>query len=279
MLQTITYEYHCPAECKRPERPVNIVLLTDLHNCTCGRDNEKLLNRIEEAEPDFIVCAGDIVTVNRGRCRMDHSLPFLERIAEMAPVYFSLGNHERRLIERTEKYGTEYWRILHSALVNAGIHLCDEETFEFEMAGLPIRVRGSNLPLIYYKRIHRPDDVPAYLKEQNYFCRQPKTKQMNASAPEGRPLNILAAHHPDYFRDYVREGADLVLSGHVHGGVVRLPFLGGVLGATYKLFPEYTKGRYTFENGCMILSGGLGTHSIPLRINNPPEVSVVRIVP
>jgi hypothetical protein len=88
-------------------------------------------------------------------------------------------------------------------------------------------------------------------------------------------FSILIAHNPDYFDDYARWGADLTLSGHIHGGLVRLPFLGGVLSPKLKLFPKYDYGYFETGGKRMIITGGLGAHNPKIRINNPPELVIV----
>ena len=92
-------------------------------------------------------------------------------------------------------------------------------------------------------------------------------------------FSLLLAHNPVWFEDYAAWGADLTLSGHVHGGVVRLPFLGGVLSTSFRLFPKYDGGYFTKEGKHMIISRGLGAHTIPLRLFNPAELVVIELEP
>ena len=87
--------------------------------------------------------------------------------------------------------------------------------------------------------------------------------------------NVLLAHNPIYFEEYVEWGADLVLSGHVHGGVMRLPFIGGVISPAYTLFPKYDGGIFRKNHTTMLLGRGMGAHTIPLRFFNPAELYVV----
>ena len=97
-------------------------------------------------------------------------------------------------------------------------------------------------------------------------------------APKEGCCNVLLAHNPVYFDTYAAWGADLTLSGHLHGGIVRLPLLGGVISPQMKLFPDYTRGCHTKENHRMIVGAGLGSHTIPIRINNPPELVVIDVM-
>ena len=122
-----------------------------------------------------------------------------------------------------------------------------------------IRVTGLDLDLKYFAhfRIRKMED--GYL--QKTLPKYDKSK-----------CNILIAHNPDYFEQYARWGADLVLSGHVHGGIMRLPFLGGVIAPSYKIFPKYDGGVFKSENATMLLGRGMGSHTIPLRFFNPAEL-------
>ena len=106
-----------------------------------------------------------------------------------------------------------------------------------------------------------------------------KKEYLEGLLPEGRQdcFQILLAHNPDYFPAYAAWGADLVLSGHLHGGVIRLPLLGGVISPRLHLFPHYDGGKFTCGNSTMIVSRGLGMHTIPFRFNNPGELVDITI--
>ena len=97
--------------------------------------------------------------------------------------------------------------------------------------------------------------------------------------PDRSKCNILIAHNPDYFEEYAKWGADLVLSGHVHGGIMRLPFLGGVIAPSYKLFPKYDGGVFHIGKSTMLLGRGMGSHTIPFRFFNPGELYEVTLRP
>ena len=130
---------------------------------------------------------------------------------------------------------------------------------------MPFRIWGYELPLDYYRR------------GRNFTL---MTEQVTEAlgAPKEGCCNVLLAHNPVYFDTYAAWGADLTLSGHLHGGIVRLPLLGGVISPQMKLFPDYTRGCYTKENHRMIVGAGLGSHTIPIRINNPPELVVIDVM-
>ena len=135
-----------------------------------------------------------------------------------------------------------------------------------------IRIFGAEINMDYYKKLSRREMKVSYL---NSLLGRPSSDE----------YNILIAHNPDYFKAYAAWGADLVLSGHVHGGIMRLPVLGGVLSPSLRLFPRYDGGLYTEEKASaeeksrMILGRGLGTHTLPVRVFNPGELIVVHLDP
>ena len=99
----------------------------------------------------------------------------------------------------------------------------------------------------------------------------------NVGKSERDKYQVLIAHNPLYFPEYAEWGADMTVSGHVHGGIIRLPLLGGVISPAIALFPKYDGGKYMRGDKAMILSRGLGTHTIHVRFNNPGEVSVIKV--
>ena len=127
---------------------------------------------------------------------------------------------------------------------------------------MPITVWGYELPIEYYKRGRKAELLEMQITE-------------TLGTPDENSFNLLLAHNPIYFPTYAAWGADLTLSGHLHGGIVRLPFVGGVISPQIRLFPKYTHGMYTENGRKLITSAGLGSHTINLRINNPPELVVI----
>ena len=119
---------------------------------------------------------------------------------------------------------------------------------------------------MYYKRFRKIKMEDTYLKDV-------------IGTPKKDVYEILLAHNPEYFEEYAAWGADLVLSGHVHGGIMRLPVLGGVISPKLVLFPKYDGGRFEEKNATMILSRGLGMHTLPIRIFNPAELVVIHLLP
>ena len=189
---------------------------------------------------------------------------FLTELAKKYPVYYGNGNHEHRLKLYPENYGDMAGRY-EEALTKIGIHRLVNEHKDLPEYG--IRIYGSEIDRLYYKRFGIQPMNPEYLPGL-------------LGQPSEAYFNILIAHDPDYFPKYADWGADLVLSGHVHGGMVRVPFWGkGVVSPNVRLFPKYDGGEFTIGKSRMLLSRGLGMHTIPIRLFNPGEILEVELMP
>ncbi len=236
-----------------------IVLLADLHNKRYGKDNERLLCAIRECRPDFIMVAGDMITARPGSSP-DVAVKLMEALAKEYPVYYGNGNHEHRIKLYPEIFGDMSKRYC-GALERCGVRLLANEHAVLAEYGLA--VYGLEIARLYYKRFRRQPLDEGYLEG------------VLGRASEAH-YNILLAHNPDYFPQYALWGADLALSGHIHGGIVRIPGLDkGVASPNIRLFPRYSGGVYRQGGSTMILSRGLGMHTIPVRLFNPGEVVVV----
>ncbi len=239
------------------------LLVADLHNKQYGENNEKLIRAIKESEPDVILGAGDFVVSAKGKDTKRAEL-FLEQIEGICPVYYGMGNHERKMYENPEWY-PEPFSEYEEYMKTLGVHLLRDESETFEIEGHKISVTGLDMERLYYKKLAKivlPDE---YMKSK-----------LGEPDKDSR-YRILLAHNPEFFKDYAEWGADLVCAGHVHGGIARLPFLGGVIAPSLKLFPKYDGGVFEEYGSKMVLSRGLGTHTIPLRFANPPELVVLHL--
>ena len=238
---------------RRIKKPVKAVVLADLHNKRYGKENEQLLQAIDEIHPDLILIAGDILTA-KPKASLDIAVDLLTKLAGKYPVYYGNGNHEHRLKLYPETYGDMAERY-EEALQKIGIHRLVNEHTVLEECG--ICIYGSEIDKLYYKRFGIQPMDPKYLKSL-------------LGQPSEDLYTILIAHNPDYFPKYEEWGADLVLAGHVHGGMVRVPFWGkGVVSPNVRLFPEYDGGEFVRGRSRMLLSRGLGMHTIPIRLFNP----------
>lgn len=255
---TRTYEIRS----EKLTKPCKFVLLADLHNKSFGKGNDRLLAAIEEIKPDAVLTAGDMLTAERG-ADFTNALTLLERLAESYPIYYGMGNHEYRLGLYPEHYPGMYEGYT-VGLKKAGIEPLINET-----AYLPawnIAVCGVQIDRDYYRHFRRAPMEPSYLRKL-------------IGTPDREKFQLLIAHNPVYFDAYADWGADLVVSGHVHGGIMRLPFLGGVLSPSLTLFPRYDGGIFREHGSTMILSRGLSSHTIPIRIFNPGELIVIELKP
>ena len=232
----------------------HFVVLSDLHNKSYGEKNRKLLERIDKLAPEAILIAGDMLTSKPGKS-YEVAMDLLKELAKKYPIYYGMGNHETRLFLYPEVYG-DMGKDYEKDLNDVSIQLMRNESRE-ESDNL--RIIGLDMKRDYYKRFKKYPMDSGYLQETLGEAKKDK-------------YEILLAHNPDYFEEYAAWGADLVLSGHVHGGMMRLPILGGVVSPAFKFFPKYDGGFFKQGKSTMILSRGLGMHTIPIRIFNPGEL-------
>ncbi len=247
----------------RIKKKFRAVILADLHNKKYGKDNIKLLSQIDALSPDMILIAGDMINGHVGE-PVDDTVAFLAELAKKYPVYYGNGNHEMRLDLYREKYGDIYDDFC-KAVKEAGIHLLVNERITLDEYG--VTIIGSEINKKHYKRM---GIVPM---EEGELLNE-------LGKPETESCNILLAHNPDFFEDYVSYGAELVFSGHVHGGIARIPFVKkGILSPNAHFFPKYYQGEYKKNNTTMIVSRGLGSHTIPIRLFNPGDLVVTDFEP
>ena len=226
-----------------------IAHISDLHNTEFGKDNHRLLTLLEESRPDIIVITGDII--DSRRTNTDVAVKFTASATKIAPVYYVIGNHEVRLEEMSE---------LLALLEDAGATVLKNEKTSILRGNDEICIMGMNDPTVSPSA---PSDYVDSVLESLTLQEQRYT--------------VLLAHRPELFEHYSAHNIDLVLSGHVHGGQIRIPFYGGIFAPSQGFFPIYDSGEYSKENTTMIVSRGLGNSLFPFRINNPPEVAVITL--
>lgn len=192
----------------------------------------------------------------------DRTVRFLEKLPAICPVYCANGNHEQKLKELPDKYEQSY-EGYKKALTACGIHMLENASETVRLDEAPVRISGLEIPLGAYARLGKKD-LP--LKEIT-----------DRIGEHGEEYQILLAHHPGYIQEYLEYGADLILSGHYHGGVMQLPGIGGVISPDFTLFPKYSGGIYREGAQTVVVSRGLGTHSVPVRLWNWPELIVLEL--
>lgn len=249
--------YFLPEKRKEKQQiSIKIAFLTDIHDSLYGKRLDVLLERLKQEKPDLILVGGDVVV--RSRFCPEQSLSVLEKIAQFGPVYYANGNHEMKLSLRMPEEMDRYTRQVEAC----GIHRLVNETATVCIKGKTIHICGLDLSESYYRKLGKPEELT-------------KEKMQALIGTKKKEYTILLAHHPRYFKAYADWGANLVLSGHIHGGVVRLPKLGGVLSPDLTFFPKYSGGMYQEKDSVLIVSRGIGVHSIPFRLFNKPELSMI----
>lgn len=262
MFQTVHYHL----QSKKVGSAVTIVMIADLHNYSYGENNEILLEKIKETSPDFVCLAGDMLIGHSQVPYMIAQNTILE-LAKEYPVFYGLGNHEARMKHETEIYGTRYEDYM-VPIRSSGVKILVNESEKITVGDNRFQIYGYDLPLRYFEKFNRYVLEKAQIEDTLGKC-----------DTSDECYSILLAHNPVYFRQYAAWGADLTLSGHLHGGIIRLPFVGGLITPQAKLFPRYSAGNYHLGEKQMIVSRGLGTHTIPIRFNNRPELSVIHLAP
>lgn len=241
-----------------------IAMISDLHNVELGKKNENLLRALQEAKPDVICIAGDLVLGKKEKS-VKIAYDFIKRAVKIAPVYYGLGNHEQRMKKYPQVYGEEY-RIFEKKIQKLGVTMLENSSSFLEIKGKKIQISGLALPEEYYKKRKKAE---LSIKTMNRLVG--KVSKEN--------FHILLAHTPKYGDTYLEWGGDLILAGHYHGGMVRLPFFGGVISPDLRLFPKYCRGDFQEGNRHLIVSAGLGEHTLPVRIFNPRELVLITCVP
>lgn len=245
------------------KRPRTLIFLSDLHDNEFGPGNEQLLAAIQKEKPDGILIGGDMMVAKPKKASLQATERLLSGLAKLdCPIYYANGNHEQRLRKERDVYGNlypEFCRLLKTYRVR---YLSNDTA----MDGEDLAVSGLDIDRKYYR-----DFVPARM-DPGYVSRR-------LGGPDTRRFHILMAHSPLFFEAYAGWGADLSLAGHFHGGTIRIPGLGGVMTPQYQFFEPSCAGTFRRGDRRMIVSRGLGTHSINIRIFNKPQLVVIRLEP
>ncbi len=242
------------------DKEIKVVFLSDMHNKEFGKENRRLFAAIRNINPDIICCGGDMLTAHPGVDTMP-PVRLLSKLKDY-PIYYGIGNHEYRMKIYRDDYGNTYDEYVEK-LKGMGVKVLENERAVIE--ALNISIQGLMIDKSYYKRFEKKEMTSEYVRE--------------LTGHKGKEYEIMLAHNPEYFKAYEESGADLVLSGHIHGGIVRLPFVGGVISPRLRLFPKFDGGLFVKNNTTMVLSRGIGSHTLPIRIFNPGELIVITLLP
>ena len=237
----------------------NILLIADLHKKRYGDKFDNMINSCKAAEPDYIFFAGDLYS--RNEKNMAPKVALMKRLRAIAPTYYVLGNHEIDNMDICES--------LCFRLKQLGITVLRNESTYLLSDGQAIVLYGSQLPQKYYRnKDFSHNDLP----ELNKASLTGLLGEADQNA-----CNLLISHNPLQFNVYADWGADAVFSGHCHGGIIRLPFLGGLLSPERKFFPKYTKGIYETKTDRGISSLAVTVGLGKFRLNNPAEIMLITL--
>ena len=230
-----------------------IAQVSDLHNVQMGQGNEDLLDMLRDAKPDIIAITGDLIDSRNTDIAI--ALQFIREAVKIAPCYYVTGNHEQRI---------EAYAELKTSMEAAGVIVLDDEKLELRRDNETITIIGVNDPVF----------TPNYVPEDGEVLMQTK---LTGLCSEYDGFTILLSHRPELFEVYVGADIDLVLSGHAHGGQIRLPLIGGIYAPKQGFFPKYDAGLFSENHTHMIVSRGIGNSAFPFRINNRPEVVLIEL--
>ena len=235
--------------------PVTLVMLSDLHGC----EHPTLIGQVSEIAPDLILLCGDMINHHHETGEdILVTAAVVKELCKIAPVYYSLGNHELERIGLHESDAVK-------RITNEGAILLERDYVDLEIRGNALRLGGLYTPNSAATAKPSADSVEGFLSD---FCASDS-------------FRILLEHRPASFTDAIYPAGyepELVLSGHLHGGHVILPFLGPVYGANSGFFPKYALGAFELGSSTLIVSAGLSTdrHIIP-RVNNPTEITKITL--
>lgn len=245
-------------------RERTLVFLTDVHDKEFGPANQELFQAICQEKPDEILIGGDVM-ISRGEGNLDAAFRLLRGLTSIAPVYYAFGNHEMRLGAEREKYGTQHENLLSEAK-KLGVTMLINRNLQI---GEDLAVAGINLHPIFYEKLLFKKPVPM----------PPEYLAGRLGRADKKRMQILLMHSPLYFQEARIWGADLTLSGHFHGGTIRIPGLGGLMTPQYQFLLPWCAGSFQRDGKWMAVGRGLGTHSINIRLNDRPQVLVIRLMP
>ena len=227
---------------------IRVAVLSDLHNREFGPGNEELAERIGALKPDLIAIAGDMVNADDGN--LDVILTLCGKLTEIAPVYYSPGNHESNLMY-------EKGSPIEALLLEQGVHVLVNRAEEATVHRTPLLIGGLTTSTEGYEEYGAV-----------FFDEYEKSAA----------FKLLIAHYPSLYYEYLADGdVDLGVCGHYHGGQFRLPVVGGVYHGDTGFFPKYSGGMYQLPNSTIFVSRGMGGHNGLPRINNRPELAVIDI--
>lgn len=253
-----------------------VLFLSDLHSVQFGKANARLLRAIDGQKPDAVLIGGDLITCSKRKQNPPHTsiaLHLLKELCAKYPVYYAEGNHEARMAQRFP----DAYQMYMDHLIQLGVSYIRNDCDVFDTEKLledtadDLNLYSVSMEPRFFRALPpgfgRKEPIEeGYLKQK-------------LGEPDRAQFNILLMHSPLYFKEAAEWGADLVLSGHFHGGTIYLPKIGGLMTPQLQFFVRECAGRFRKNGADMIVNRGLGTHSIRIRLNDLPELSCIDIVP
>lgn len=252
-LRVTHYEITCP-DLSKAFNGFRIALISDLHGNTFGREQAQLVAAIREFEADIITIPGDLV--DEREFTFAPAVSLIKGIQGLAPVYYVCGNHEA---------ASGKLDMIQAQLENFGVTVLRNQAVSIIRGDSSIRVAGLDDPLTLNAPASRRE------KELHHIL-----SQITADNPGA--FTILLSHRPELIDVYAASEVDLVLCGHAHGGLIRLPGVGGLVAPGQGLLPSYTAGLYQTCNTFMVVGRGLGNSAaFQVRIFNRPELVLITL--
>lgn len=255
-------KYHLTCHRNLGKGMVRIVFLTDMHNRIQGEEGEQVRQRIKECHPDLILIGGDVLVAKPGE-EMETAVRFVEELSGEYPVWYANGNHEQRIRLHPETYGDMGESYDKAIDKTKAVRLMNRRA-DIEVNGIPLTIYGLD-----------PDEK--YYEKGLYKKGMAEELQRTFGTPEKERYTILLSHNPRYAKEYLQWGADLTLSGHYHGGVMLLGKHMGAATPDFHICSPFCCGIRSRQEAHMIVSAGVGEHTIPVRIHNPREITCIQL--
>ena len=227
---------------------LRIVHISDLHNWSFSGTDGLVIECLKRWQPDLIAITGDIVDAHHTNIPL--ALDFVEQLVTVAPCYYSTGNHESSLSEEERSW-------LMEGLEQLGVNILRDKAVETEKNGGAFMLVG--------------------LEDVRFEGVSDKRNKTIDSLSKAEDFTVVLSHQPQYYDSYRESSAELILSGHAHGGQARLPFLGGLYSPNQGILPYYDSGIYQDGDFAMVVSRGIGNSSFPVRFNNQPEIILLQL--
>lgn len=229
-----------------------IVQISDFHNTKSKTLTKNLIEEIKKQKPNIIVLTGDFI--DSRKTDINVAINFIKEINDIAPIYFCIGNHEARISNYLE---------LKEELQKNEVIILDNKTEILKINESKINLIGISNPQMAYEKVVSASEI---VKDE-----------LDNAKYNKNDYSILLSHRPEVFNTYVEEDIDLVLTGHAHGGQIRLPLIGGIIAPNQGFFPKYASGIFEENKTTMIISRGIGNSIFPFRVNNRPELVVITL--